>query len=114
MEDPGRIIVSRKSGIATILAPGVVALAALGLSAVIVVNADWSQDITQDTGMGLGFGLCMGLPAAAGCFPSARRRFDIRERGLSVRQLFSSLTMPFSHHQPSSSARESSASNPSR
>ncbi|MDP3238374.1 MAG: hypothetical protein Q8N26_36610 [Myxococcales bacterium] len=57
MEDPGRIIVSRKSGIATILAPGVVALAALGLSAVIVVNADWSQDITQDTGMGLGFGL---------------------------------------------------------
>lgn len=95
MEDLGRVVVTRKAGLGTVLALGVLALAGLGLAAVILVNADWSQGVTEDVGMGLGFSLVFGLPAAAGCYASARRRFDIRERGLSVRKLFSRFDVPF-------------------
>lgn len=95
MEDLGRVLVTRKSGLGAVFSLGMLAIAGVGLAGVILVNADWSQGITQDVGMGLGFSLVIGLPAAAGCFASARRRFDIRERGLSVRQLFSRFDLPF-------------------
>ncbi|MCA2981786.1 MAG: hypothetical protein INH41_01150 [Myxococcaceae bacterium] len=95
MEGLGKTLVVRRASVASVLALGVVALAGLGLAGFLLVSVDWAQGVSHDVRMGLGFSLTFGLPAAAGCFVSVRRRFAIRERGISVRRLFSSFEFPF-------------------